>query len=72
MYSGQHLVCNTAVSRPLPADMTIVTFLSEVLCVYCVFTQKNTYNIFEYAVYYAIIPRKSIITKHLQSRKKVI
>ena len=22
---------------------------------YCVFTQKNTYNIFEYAVYYAII-----------------
>lgn len=55
MYSGQHLVCNTAVSRPLPADMTIVTFLSDVLCVYCVFTQKNTYNIFEYAVYYAII-----------------
>lgn len=55
MYSGQHLVCNTAVSRPSPADMTIVTFLSEVLCVYCVFTQKNTYNIFEYAVYYAII-----------------
>lgn len=52
---GQHLVCNTAVSRPSPADMTIVTFLSEVLCVYCVFTQKNTYNIFEYAVYYAII-----------------
>lgn len=55
MYSGQHLVCNTAVSRPLPADMTIVTFLSEVPCVYCVFTQKNTHNIFEYAVYYAII-----------------
>lgn len=55
MYIGQHLVCNTAVSRPSPADMTIVTFLSEVLCVYCVFTQKNTYNIFEYAVYYAII-----------------
>ena len=63
MYSGQHLVCNTAVSRPSPADMTIVTFLSEVLCVYCVFTQKNTYNIFEYAVYYAITRKMSIIMR---------
>lgn len=55
MYSGQHLVCNTAVSRPSPADMNIVTFLSEVLCVYRVFTQRNTHNIFKYAVCYAII-----------------
>ena len=55
MYSGQHLVCNTAVSRASPADMNIVTFLSEVLCVYRVFTQRNTHNIFKYAVCYAII-----------------
>lgn len=30
------------------SDMNIVTFLSEGLCVYCVFTQKNTLNILEY------------------------
>ena len=34
--------------KPFASDMNIVTFLSECLCVCCVFTQKNTHNIFEY------------------------
>lgn len=41
--------------KPFATDMNIVTFLSEGLCVYCVFTQKNTHNILVYENYHAII-----------------
>ena len=41
--------------KSFATDMNIVTFLSDRLCVYCVFTQKNTHIIFEYEDYHAII-----------------